>query len=115
MMTHFAYVYGTLRPGNTEPVVVKGTLYDLGWSPGIKLGGDNEVICEKIEVVDFTPLDHYEGYFPDDEAQSLYIRRPIFDGYIYELNREANPVKIIQSGDWLDYTQEKRGINGGRF
>ena len=114
-MAEIIYVYGTLRPGNSEIVKVKGNLYDLGWFPGIKLGGNNEVVCERIEVEDLAAVDRYEGYFPDDLDASLYIRRPFLDGYIYEFARDVNPVKQVLSGDWLDYRKEKRGLYGGRF
>lgn len=108
-------VYGTLRPGNPNTVKVKGSLYDLGWFPGIKLGGTGEVVCEQITVKDWQDVDRYEGFMPDNPEDSLYIRTPYDDGFIYEFNREVNPIKLIQSGDWLDYTQEKRGKYGGHF
>jgi gamma-glutamylcyclotransferase (GGCT)/AIG2-like uncharacterized protein YtfP len=114
-MSNILYVYGTLRPGNADTVKVKGQLYDLGWFPGIKLGGTGDVICEKIEVQDWSAVDRYEGYMPSDPANSLYIRVPFGDGFIYEFNRDVNPVKLVPTGDWLDYTKEKRGVNGGRF
>lgn len=111
----YLYTYGTLRPGDKETVTVKGRLYDLGWFPGIILGGDDDVVCEKIEVKDWAAVDRYEGYREDDKENSLYIRVPHEDGFIYEYNRPVNPVKLIQSGDWLDYTQEKRGRNAGNI
>lgn len=115
-MSEFVYAYGTLRPGlNHHVVLVKGELYDLGWFPGIKLGGADDVVCERIEVQDLGHVDRYEGYYESDPGQSLYIRRPFLDGWIYEFNGKTNPIKRIMSGDWLDYRQEKRGQNGGRF
>jgi gamma-glutamylcyclotransferase (GGCT)/AIG2-like uncharacterized protein YtfP len=114
-MSFVLYTYGTLRPGDTEVIPVRGTLYDLGWFPGIKVGGDRFVMCERVIVDDITATDQYEGYDPRYPDESLYIRREFLDGYIYEFNRDINPNKVILSGDWLDYTQEKRGRNGGRF
>lgn len=116
--SNILYVYGTLRPGNTPKFMVPGRLYDLGWFPGIVLPKvlDNDyVVCEKIEVKDWGAVDKYEGYNPKDPEGSLYIRRPFQDGYIYEFNQRVNPVKQILSGDWLDYTREKKGVNGDRF
>jgi len=112
-MPHYIYSYGTLRPGDTESILVDGSLYDLGWFPGIKLGGEGKVVCERIEAHDLDAVDRYEGYNPVYPDESLYIRRPYLDGFIYEFNGPVNPIKKIESGDWLDYTQTKRGRNAG--
>lgn len=119
-MADILFTYGTLRPGNTEPEKVPGKLYDLGWFPGIILspadGKTNSfVLCERVEIEDIEAVDHYEGYNPNDPDGSLYIRRRYKDGWIYEFNGPVNPVKQIQSGDWLDYRQEERGVYGQRF
>ena len=114
-MTEIIYSYGTLRPGSDDTVLIDGSLYDLGWFPGIKLGEPGKVVCEKITVNDISQTDAYEGYNPRYPDESLYIRKPFKDGWIYEYNGRVNPIKLIQSGDWLDYTREKRGVNGGRF
>ena len=120
MSDNTLFVYGTLRPGEADTVLVKGQLFDLGWFPGIILGGTDDVVCEKIEVSDWQAVDRYEGYDPSCPEMSLYIRRPIrisddCEGFIYEFNNQVNPVKRIFSGDWLDYTKEKRGINSGNY
>jgi gamma-glutamylcyclotransferase (GGCT)/AIG2-like uncharacterized protein YtfP len=112
---HTVYVYGTLRPGEPRTVQIPGKLYDLGWYPGIILGGDSFVTCEKIEVEDLDAVDSYEGYHPKFTVDSLYIRRPILDGWVYEYNQEFNPQRLVACGDWLIYTQKERGQNGGRF
>lgn len=114
-MSNILYAYGTLRPGGPDIVKVQGSLYDLGWFPGIKLGGTGEVVCERITVEDWQAVDRYEGFREDDPENSLYLRVPYLDGFIYEFNREVNPIKLVQSGDWLDYTKKERGVNGGRF
>lgn len=114
-MSNILYVYGTLRPGGAETVKIKGQMFDLGWFPGVVLGGTDEIVAEKIQIEDWDPVDRYEGYFPEDHEASLYIRRPYEDGFIYELNRRASPVKQVMSGDWLDYTAKERGKYGGRF
>ncbi len=115
-MVETVYVYGTLRPGDTDPILIPGDLYELGWFPGIKLNphGLNQVVCEKIEVADLGPVDRYEGFDPTCHAHSLYIRREITPqghptGWIYEYNKEVNPVTKVQSGDWLDWRKEARG------
>jgi gamma-glutamylcyclotransferase (GGCT)/AIG2-like uncharacterized protein YtfP len=114
-MTTTLYVYGTLRPGNSQPIKVPGSMYDLGWFPGVKLGGTTEFLAEKIEVEDISAVDGYEGYNPDEPEMSLYIRRPFLDGFIYEFNREVSEDKRVVSGDWLEYKQQKAGRYGGRF
>lgn len=129
-MSEFLFVYGTLRPGGRETFGVPGKLYDLGWFPGIKLGGEGTVVCERVPVTDWAPVDRYEGYNPDDLEGSLYIRRPYllltevgnFEGFIYEFNRDITKgwrggftPKLIESGDWLQYRQEERGSHGRRF
>ena len=108
------YTYGTLRPGVNDTVEIPGQLYDLGWFPGAKLGGEGVIICEAKEV-DEKATDRYEGYNPDNPEGSLYIRRPMLDGFIYEYNHSIDQCERIQSGDWLEHTNKKRGINSGRF
>lgn len=120
MKKQILYVYGTLRPGKEKTVTIPAALYDLGWFPGVKLGEPGEVVCEPIEVSDWAPVDRYEGFDENDYPNSLYIRRSLLvpygiDGWIYEYNQAVNPIKKIESGDWLDYTREGRGRYGGRF
>lgn len=107
MALHKLYVYGTLmRPEPTERVEVPGYLFDLGWFPGIELADadktDSRVKCQVIYVTDdeLTKLDAYEGYNPNDPANSLYIRREYDGGYIYEYNRSTTAYPVIASGDW---------------
>ncbi len=110
------YVYGTLRPGNTEIFRVPGVLFDIGMFPGIRLCYDRYksfVLCEKVEIKDWAAVDRYEGYFPDDPAASLYIRRKYADGFIYEFNHRVSDHKIIESGDWLEYRRQKKGSANG--
>jgi len=115
-MSEIIYVYGTLRPGEGELFKVKGLLYDMGWYPAILLGGSKDVICEKIVVNDIARVDAYEGYSHSYPEESLYIREPHLDGWIYRYNQKLSFAnRIIRSGDYLLYTQTKRGINAGKF
>jgi gamma-glutamylcyclotransferase (GGCT)/AIG2-like uncharacterized protein YtfP len=85
------FVYGTLKEGgrlagqfdhlrkHSEPAALKGfDLYRLGWFPGI-LRGDGTVFGEIHEynrdVTDY--MDTVEGYRPENEKQSLFIRREV--------------------------------------
>lgn len=114
-MSDILYVYGTLRPGGQDTVTIEGQMFDLGWFPGVRLDLPGEVVCEKILIEDWRRTDAYEGYNEKYPEDSLYVRKPFLDGWIYEYNQEFNPVKRVLSGDWLDYTQQERGISGGRF
>lgn len=100
---HKVYVYGTLRPGNTETCEINGQLFNLGHFPGIKIGMKGKVTCEVITVDDqeLSRLDSYEGYHPDHLDSSLYIRRPFKDGFIYEYNGSVKRMPRIESGDWF--------------
>lgn len=114
-MSNILYVYGTLRPWGPNTIKIPGQLFDLGRFPGVKLDLPGEVVCEKIEVKDWSAIDRYEGYYPEDHEGSLYIRRPFMDGFIYEFNRDVDPEKRIEFGDWLVYTKERWGTHGGSF
>ena len=119
MKTEIVYVYGTLRPGTGEKILVPGTLYDMGWFPAIVINPylASVVVCEKIEVKHLDHVDAYEGYHPDYVKESLYIRRKYLDGWIYEINphKDFNKNRVVASGDWLEYTQKERGENANRF
>jgi gamma-glutamylcyclotransferase (GGCT)/AIG2-like uncharacterized protein YtfP len=110
------YVYGTLRKGVANGVVlVPGTLYNLGWFPGLVLDHSEEpksfVTCEVIQADDekIAMLDSYEGYNPDNPEKSLYIRQPFKDGFIYTINRDVSDRPVISSGDWLDVPNATTG------
>lgn len=110
------YVYGTLRPGDTDTVLVPGKLYTLGGFPGISLevdSDDDTVVCEIIEVDDnrLASLDRYEGYRENDPEGSLYLRQEYKDGFIYVYNHlyRVSEEQRIPSGDWLDFKNELRG------
>lgn len=117
MTTHTILVYGTLRPfTNTEIVKVPGKLYDLGWYPGIVLGnhenpeeGERFVTCERITVTDerLAQLDAYEGYYPHNPEDSLYLRKKVGTNWIYVYNHSVEGHFLIESGDWEIHTKEK--------
>lgn len=121
------FVYGTLRRGKeghslleNSPFVaegyVEGTLYDLG--VGFPALGVDEiqgrVYGEVYEVSEdlLDTLDHYEGYSPEDEEDSLYLRQEItfypakgkpFSVQAYVMppsQRKRFLVTVIPSGRW---------------
>lgn len=121
MNKHKIYVYGTLMPNDgREKVLIPGLLYDLGWFPGIKFLDHDAVnpvvVCEIIEVDNnrLKELDRYEGYHPDDEVNSLYIRRSYRDGWIYEYNNPCCTRDLIPSGDWLAHKSAKQ-VNSNKY
>jgi gamma-glutamylcyclotransferase (GGCT)/AIG2-like uncharacterized protein YtfP len=117
-MTQVLYVYGTLRPGKPEnEVLVPGKMYDLGWFPGVKLGeGGFSFVAERVEVNDdvVPQIDSYEGYNPDCEEHSFYVRKPFKEGWIYEFNGEVSDETLVSGGDWLKYTEKPVG-SASRF
>lgn len=105
------YVYGTLRLFERPPIWVKGGMWNMGWYPAVVLGeGLGLVAVEPREIADITEFDDYEGYDPENEANSLYIRKPFLDGWIYEYNVES-PKQLhnrerIKSGSWATHIKE---------
>jgi len=100
------YVYGTLRPGKGLTVDVPGLLYDLGSYPGAVLEGpgfNRSFKAEPVIVDDemLKRLDAYEGYRPDSPENSLYLRQPFNNGWIYTYNYDLVGRRVIESGDWL--------------
>lgn len=118
---HTVFTYGTLRPPVANPLQVVGSMYNLGWYPGVRLDGHNSrtFIVEPIEVDDddLLRLDYYEGYDEDHPETSLYLRKEVLTvdgtkGWIYEYNTpDLDPVRLIQSGDWFEWTGKPYGSN----
>ena len=117
------FVYGTLRKGEVNdinrlspsPVYlgsarVAGTLYPLGWYPGLVLGGEGTVVGEVYAV---TPelerrLDEIECLLPEPTGE--YLKRELqvdvegraMECFVYEI--EAGLVANLDpmpEGDWL--------------
>ena len=117
---HNVFVYGTLRckPGQTKNklgmtstgqfLFVQGSLYGLGWFPGVKLDDPGSVYCEVLSVSDqeLQRLDYYEGCYIDDPSVSLFTRRLInvdgTEGWIYEFNGSVHNKTRIITGDWFE-------------
>ena len=118
----YVFVYGTLRRGELRdinrlqpaPVFVgnaqiKGTLYDMGSYPGVRLGGAQWV---QGEVYQITPelerqLDEIEEVWPQQTGE--YARQEVvvqcaalaLTCLVYEAAAErAQDHAVIDSGDW---------------
>lgn len=121
-------VYGTLRAGGVNDIArlrdgmvitgrttLTGTLHDMGWYPGLRLQGNQQVLAEvypmdrALEQV----LDGYEGIWPQDTGE--YTKRivtvpvALTNGgtqMMAVLVYEALPAALIacpaiEAGDWL--------------
>lgn len=133
-MTDYIAVYGSLRQGSVAGLkmkgaeyvgkdLVRGTLYDVSWFPGIKLDdkpiGDSlsgSVVTVEVFRLPEDPaqaeallshLDSYEGYYPDHPSNSLFVRKEtvtLGEGlctWVYEFNQDVCSHQIVESGDWL--------------
>ncbi len=108
MAEHKLFVYGTLRKGNAPTVEISGYMHDLGWYPGVKLGGNSRFVAEVVTVDDekLSDLDRYEGYREDDPEHSLYLRVQYDGGWIYVYNSDMLNYPMIEGGDWLKYREK---------
>ncbi len=120
------FVYGTLRKGQERDInhlqpapvfignsQIKGTLYDLGSYPGVRLGGSGWV---QGEIYQITPalerqLDEIEEVWPQQTGE--YVRREVvvqcaggeLTCLVYEVaEMRAQGRELIASGDWVVYS-----------
>jgi gamma-glutamylcyclotransferase (GGCT)/AIG2-like uncharacterized protein YtfP len=124
----FVFVYGTLRKGQrndinlrTPPPVfigsagVKGQLYNRGWYPGIRLGGEQSVWGEVYQVSAqlLAQLDELEEVapVPSGEYQRIQMKvecagqQLVCD--IYELSEHcAAQSTPIAEGDWVKFVTQ---------
>jgi len=117
------FVYGTLRQGEANDITrltpapryvgtgaTPGTLYQMGWYPGLVLGGARLVVGEVYEISPELErrLDEIEEVYP--EPTNEYFKREItvsldtrrIECLVYEINPQRIQGKVvIGSGDWL--------------
>lgn len=118
------FVYGTLKVGGRfskrfDPVrtsvktgSIKGTLYDLGSFPGVKLESNSIIIGEvhtytQAKDVE-AALDRIEGYFGEKHPHNLYNKRQVEvqteDGIetclMYEFAKDVKKFTKIKEGVW---------------
>ena len=117
------FVYGTLRKGeandihllNPAPVFVgkgsiAGALYQLGWYPGLILGGEGRVVGEVYRI---TPqlerrLDEIEEVYPVPTNEyfkqrvEVEVDDVVFSCIVYEINPDRVAGKpLLAGGDWV--------------
>ena len=132
------FVYGSLRSGFRSPAYeyvsryfdlvgegkVKGLLYDLGTYPAAKPSNENKFIVGELYRIrnenEFAwamgQLDDYEGVHVDfDETQlyrrdvtEVYIDNKITNAWIYWYHGDITGNPIIESGDVLQYMDQKK-------
>ena len=128
-------VYGTLRAGGRNDIqrlsadarleghtTLRGTLFDLGWYPGLALNGSQEVLAEVYHI---TPaleqrLDQIEGILP--EPNDEYVKRVLLadvrpaDGsavrmlpvLVYEITPAFTQGRSrIEESDWLAWDAKR--------
>ena len=124
-MTEYLFAYGTLKSGRVPTEIaatiktlksfgtgsVRGTLYDLGKYPGLRLEGADEISGQVFEFHDasvLAALDAYEGYDFSKPSRSLFVRKQCkvrlrekdkdLLCWVYEYNRQPPSSKRI--GTW---------------
>lgn len=121
---HVIYVYGTLRTGASQLYAINGALYDLGSFPAAQLflpSVPSYILCERIIVDDarLKEIDAFEGYRPHNHLNSIYVRKRVFDGWIYAYNNTLQSAQRIHGegkeyniGDWLVWCEknDKSGL-----
>ena len=136
--SHYVFVYGSLRRGFQGPAHeyiaryfnffgearVKGKLFDLGEYPGGVPTQEDSFIKGELHIVKddaefswaIAQLDDYEGVVVEPNERPLY-RREIVDVYvndaivpawIYWYNGDVGSKPIIESGDVLQYLEQKK-------
>lgn len=136
-VTHFLFVYGSLRSGFRSPAYeyisqffsfaangqVKGSLYDMGEYPAAVPGAEDKYIIGELYAIknpaEFSwaigQLDDYEGVTVEPGEAQLY-RRDIADvetekgtvkAWIYWYNGDISGRPQIATGDVLEYLNNK--------
>ena len=132
------FVYGSLRSGFRSPAYeyisryfdlvgegkVRGQLFDLGAYPAAKPTNENKFIVGELYRIrnenEFAwamgQLDDYEGVHVDFDETQLYRRdvtevhidNKITNAWIYWYHGEVNDKPVIESGDVLQYMDQKK-------
>lgn len=119
----FVFVYGTLRAGGSNDIRryapaprlignarVRGTLYDLGAYPGLRLDGAGSVAGEvyEIDAALEAALDRLEEVRADGSGEycrrmiDVALQQQVLHCLVYEIHAgRIAGAAIIHGGDWL--------------
>ena len=124
---HLVFVYGSLRRGNAGAMSVRfpearfiadgrvrGSLYDLGAYPGLKLNESASFVIGEIYEVDEHTLSELDQF----ELSSDYIRKEVNVEhnhqrshcwiYVPPHDEELFSVReVIESGDWIQHIRSR--------
>ena len=133
-------VYGTLRAGGVNDIArldpdilclghttLSGSLYDLGWYPGLRLQGSQAVLAEVYPIDDALEqaLDGIEGIWPRNmgEYAKRLLTLPVrlHGGVVQDMELlvyEALPPTVqgrpgIAASDWLAWYQAQGRVHPG--
>jgi len=124
----FVFVYGTLRKGQLNDInlyqpqplyigstCVKGQLYNCGWYPGMRLGGEQSVLGEVYQVSAqlLAQLDELEEVAPVPSGEYQRIQMEVECAgqelicCIYELSEHcAAQSTLLAEGDWVKFVAQ---------
>lgn len=122
-MTKHIFVYGTLMSsfgmnrlfeGTANKVgkdTIRGSMFDIGSFPGIKLDDAGTVQGELYEITEPSVLGRLDAY---EGEGSLYMRRVVeteggVETYVYEFNHDVDRYSRIEDGDYLNHKTSRRG------
>ena len=131
-LIHYIFVYGTLKPGfinkysdilaNNSVVLGNGTIsgklylikyHDNEEFPAAVKDGSNLIHGVVLKITDLniiSIIDEYESYYPKNEKDSLFLRKPeeiqLYDGnsinaWVYWYNKIIINEELIKDGNYI--------------
>ncbi|MGG0233286.1 gamma-glutamylcyclotransferase family protein [Bacillus tropicus] len=126
---HYVFVYGTLRKEQTNAYYMQGAICiaDKAWTygklfdtnegyPAMTYSSEEKVYGEVYEVNDeiLHKLDELEEYTGNAETdlydritQTVYAPDREIEAYVYIAQDKKMILKVIDSGDWVEYQKVK--------
>ncbi|PDY91377.1 branched-chain alpha-keto acid dehydrogenase [Bacillus anthracis] len=126
---HYVFVYGTLRKEQTNAHYMQGAICiaDKAWTygnlfdtnegyPAMTYSSEEKVYGEVYEVNDeiLHKLDELEEYTGNAETdlydritQTVYATDREIEAYVYIAQDKKMILKVIDSGDWVEYQKVK--------
>ncbi|ENQ3110949.1 branched-chain alpha-keto acid dehydrogenase [Bacillus anthracis] len=126
---HYVFVYGTLRKEQTNAHYMQGAICiaDKAWTygklfdtnegyPAMTYSSEEKVYGEVYEINDeiLHKLDELEEYTGNAETdlydritQTVYATDREIEAYVYIAQDKKMILKVIDSGDWVEYQKVK--------